>query len=76
MLVLSRKKDQTLVIADSVMLRITQIRGNRVTIGIEAPEEVIIRRGEVPPRDGVEQHSTRLRRVRPVCQQIAQPVQS
>jgi len=64
MLVLGRKKNQTLVIADSIVLRVTQIRGNRVTIGIEAPRDVTILRGELFPRDESEQ---------PVAQVADQP---
>ncbi len=47
MLVLSRKADQHIVIADDIVVSILRITGNRVQIGIEAPETVRIVRGEL-----------------------------
>ena len=49
MLVLSRKADQSIVIGDGILVRITQIHGNRVRFAIEAPEKVRILRGELQP---------------------------
>ncbi len=47
MLVLSRKEGEQLVIGDNIVLTINRISGNRVAIGIEAPREVRIVRGEL-----------------------------
>lgn len=47
MLVLSRKVGQRLVIDDSITIIVNRIAGNRVQIGIEAPEDVHIMRGEL-----------------------------
>ena len=47
MLVLSRKEGEQLLIGDNVVLTINRIAGNRVAIGIEAPKEVPIVRGEL-----------------------------
>ena len=47
MLVLSRKVGQRLVIDDSITVVINRIAGNRVQIGIEAPHDVHIMRGEL-----------------------------
>ncbi|MBI2480243.1 MAG: carbon storage regulator [Planctomycetia bacterium] len=47
MLVLSRKVGQRLVIDDNITIVINRIAGNRVQIGIEAPDEVHIMRGEL-----------------------------
>lgn len=49
MLVLSRKEGERLVIGDNVVVTINRISGNRVTVGIEAPREVRIVRGELEP---------------------------
>lgn len=49
MLVLSRKVGQEIVIGDNVRITITKISGNRVTLGIEAPDHVRILRGELEP---------------------------
>lgn len=47
MLVLSRKKGESIQIGDHVELRILSVQGNRVRIGIEAPSDVSVRRGEL-----------------------------
>lgn len=49
MLVLSRKEGERLLIGDNVVLTVNRIAGNRVAIGIEAPKEVPIVRGELDP---------------------------
>lgn len=47
MLVLTRRTDESVLIGDQeVVIRILEIRGNRVRIGIEAPTEIPIRREE------------------------------
>ncbi len=47
MLVLSRKVGQKLVIGDNVTIVVNQVAGKRVTLGIEAPSDVHIIRGEL-----------------------------
>ncbi|EMI44883.1 MULTISPECIES: carbon storage regulator [Pirellulaceae] len=47
MLVLSRKEGEQLVIGDNIVITVNRIAGNRVAIGIEAPREVSIVRGEL-----------------------------
>lgn len=47
MLVLSRKVGQKIIIDERVTLTVTRISGNRVSIGIEAPPGVHIRRNEL-----------------------------
>ena len=47
MLVLSRKEGEQLVIGDNIILTVNRISGNRVAIGIEAPRDVRIVRGEL-----------------------------
>ena len=47
MLVLSRKAGETLLIGDNIKITINRIAGNRVTVGVEAPGQVKIIRGEL-----------------------------
>lgn len=47
MLVLSRKISERIVIGKDVVITVSQIRGNRVQLAIEAPQEVHILRGEL-----------------------------
>src|SRR5262245_16143844 len=47
MLVLSRKIGEKLVIGDNITVVVSRVAGNRVTLGIEAPNDVRIVRGEL-----------------------------
>ena len=47
MLVLSRKKDEALVIGDNIVVTVIEVRGDKVRLGIEAPKEVPVHRQEV-----------------------------
>ena len=47
MLVLSRKAGEAIVVGDDIKLRILEVKGGLVRIGIEAPEDVSIHREEV-----------------------------
>jgi carbon storage regulator len=47
MLVLSRKQSETLVIGDDVTVTVLEVRGNVVRLGIQAPTQVRILRGEL-----------------------------
>lgn len=49
MLVLSRKVGEKLVIGENITIVVNRVAGNRVTIGIDAPDEVRIIRGELKP---------------------------
>lgn len=47
MLVLSRKSNESIRIGDEITIKVISVRGGRVRIGIDAPEDVIIRRSEL-----------------------------
>ena len=51
MLVLSRKKDEEIRIGSDVVVKVLKVRGNTVTLGIEAPDGVRILRAELVPDD-------------------------
>lgn len=47
MLVLSRKRDQSIVIGDDIVVTVVDIKGEQVKIGVSAPKMVSIHRKEV-----------------------------
>jgi len=47
MLVLSRKKNESIVIDDNIVITVVEIRGDKVRLGVEAPKEVPVHRREV-----------------------------
>ena len=48
MLVLSRKQNQEIIIGDNIKITVVKMKGNTVRLGIEAPREVNVLRGELP----------------------------
>ena len=59
MLVLSRKKKESIVIDGRITVTVVHVQGNTIRLGIEAPREVSIRRHELTPR------STQISKVAP-----------
>ncbi len=47
MLVLSRQRDESIIIGDNIVITVVDIRGDKVRLGIEAPKEVPVHRREV-----------------------------
>jgi carbon storage regulator len=47
MLVLSRKKNESIVINDNITVTVVEIRGDKVRLGIVAPKDVPVHRQEV-----------------------------
>ncbi|MBA3483435.1 MAG: carbon storage regulator CsrA [Pirellulales bacterium] len=47
MLVLSRTRDESIIIGDNVVVTIVDVRGDKVKLGIEAPQDVTVHRREV-----------------------------
>jgi len=47
MLVLSRKKNESIIINDDITVTVIEIRGDKVRLGIEAPKHVSVHRREV-----------------------------
>ncbi len=50
MLVLSRKKDEAIVIDGRIRIVVVEIRGDKIRLGIEAPREVSVHRAEIQER--------------------------
>lgn len=59
MLVLSRKVGEKLVIDGNITVVVTRVAGNRVTLGIEAPSDVRVVRGELEPQQARPQETLR-----------------
>ncbi len=47
MLVLSRKKNESIVIDDRIVITVVEVRGDKVRLGIDAPRDVSIHRQEI-----------------------------
>lgn len=47
MLVLSRHRDESIIIGDDIVVTIVDIRGDKVRLGIEAPSDIPVHRQEV-----------------------------
>ena len=47
MLVLSRPRDESIIIGDDVVITIVDIRGDKVRLGIDAPQDIPVHRREV-----------------------------
>ena len=47
MLVLTRKPGERLVIGDNIVITVVEIKGDNIRIGIDAPREVKVYRGEI-----------------------------
>ena len=47
MLVLSRKRNETIVIDNRITITVVQLKGGGVRLGIDAPRDVVVNRGEI-----------------------------
>jgi carbon storage regulator len=47
MLVLTRKRDERIVIGENIVITVVEVRGDKVRLGIEAPMDVPVHRQEV-----------------------------
>lgn len=48
MLVLTRRLGEEIIIDDLIKLKVLKVKGNRVRLGVEAPPDLNIQRGELP----------------------------
>ena len=47
MLVLSRQRDESIIIGDNIVVTVVDVRGDKVRLGIDAPTEIPVHRQEV-----------------------------
>jgi len=51
MLVLSRKETQRIRLGDSIVVTVVRVSGDKVRLGIEAPQDMLVLRDELEPKD-------------------------
>ena len=56
MLVLSRKVSERILIGGDVVVTVVRVQGDKVRIGVEAPDDVAIVREEIVGREQAEDH--------------------
>ena len=52
MLVLSRQRDEKIQIGENIFITVLNISGRRVRLGLDAPDDIIIKRSELADLDG------------------------
>ncbi len=67
MLVLSRQRDESIVIGDNIVVTIIDIRGDKVRLGIQAPGEVPVHRQEV--YEAIQRENHKPPQLQPDCPQ-------
>ena len=63
MLVLSRQRDESIMIGDNIVVTIVDIRGDKVRLGINAPTEIPVHRQEI--YEAIQRENRRATRVEP-----------
>jgi carbon storage regulator len=63
MLVLSRQRDESIIIGDNIVITIVDIRGDKVRLGINAPTEIPVHRQEV--YEAIQRENLRAGRLEP-----------
>jgi carbon storage regulator len=63
MLVLSRQRDESIMIGDTIVVTIVDIRGDKVRLGINAPAEIPVHRQEV--YEAIQRENLRASRLEP-----------
>lgn len=59
MLVLTRRQGQAIVIGDNVVVRVVELKGDQVRLGIDAPRSVVVHREEVAEEIRAENRAAR-----------------
>jgi carbon storage regulator len=51
MLVLSRRESERIKLGDAIVVTVVRVAGDRVRLGIEAPADILVLRGELAPEE-------------------------
>ncbi len=65
MLVLSRFRNESIMVGDDIVITVVDIRGDKVRIGIEAPQSIAVHRQEV--YDAIKRHNEKPDDTRPAA---------
>ena len=63
MLVLSRHRDESIMIGDEIVVTIVDIRGDKLRLGIDAPQDIPVHRQEV--YDAIQRENRKASQVQP-----------
>ena len=63
MLVLSRHRDESIMIGDEIVVTIVDIRGDKVRLGIDAPQDIPVHRQEV--YEAIQRENRKASEIRP-----------
>ena len=63
MLVLSRHRDESIIIGDDIVVTIVDIRGDKVRLGINAPQDIPVHRREV--YEAIQRENRKSSQIRP-----------
>ncbi|MFV2068816.1 MAG: carbon storage regulator CsrA [Pirellulales bacterium] len=63
MLVLSRQRDESIIIGDNIVVTVVDVRGDKVRLGIDAPTEIPVHRQEV--YEAIQRENRRATQVQP-----------
>ncbi len=63
MLVLSRHRDESIMIGDDIVITIVDIRGDKVRLGIDAPQDIPVHRQEV--YDAIQRENRKASQIQP-----------
>jgi carbon storage regulator len=63
MLVLSRQRDESIIIGDNIVITVVDVRGDKVRLGIDAPREVSVHRREI--YEAIQRENQQAAKIRP-----------
>ena len=75
MLVLSRHRDESIIIGDNIVITVVDVRGDKVRLGIDAPTDIPVHRQEV--YEAIQRENAKAAQLRPTdTHQLGQPNQA